>query len=97
MLLVLLSQSVSGHEHHTDNIPEGAAISADPIVRTLNDSFDAIDYMKEHELIDVVGLYFMDSHTNPGSVMGNTLSYRNGSRGERCPLWKCDKLGRSFD
>ena len=32
LLLVLSVASVAAHEHHADNIPNGEAISAEPIV-----------------------------------------------------------------
>jgi hypothetical protein len=35
-VLALLLSTVQAHEHHADKIPEGAAISVDPIVRIVN-------------------------------------------------------------
>lgn len=36
LLCVLLARNSAAHEHHSDKIPEGEAISAEPIVRAVH-------------------------------------------------------------
>lgn len=74
-LCLSLAATVIAHEHHGDEIPEGEAISADPIV-----VLPALPKFDSHSN-NGAGHYFMGPYRNSDSLLRPDLSHRHGSRG----------------
>ena len=78
-LLYLAGQALA-HEHHTDEIPEGEAISAQPIVCNSPHSQWPI-----YSDIWTSGYYIMDPRCLPNSLLWHHLPHWNGPRGMSPP------------
>ena len=76
LALLYLTRQALAHEHHTDEIPEGEAISAQPIVYSSPHSPSPV-----YSDIWTSGYYIMDPHCLPNSLLWRHLPNRNGPRG----------------
>lgn len=75
--LILSIASVVAHEHHEDNIPDGEAISAEPIV-----PFPPSRHIRAVKSdTSSLGFYAMGAHHNPDDLLRPHLSHWHGSRG----------------
>lgn len=80
-LVFSLASRVIAHEHHDDDIPEGEAISADPIViipppPPPKKKIDVMVFSNNSP-----GYYSMGSHRNSNSFLRLNLPHRHGSWG----------------
>ena len=89
--LLCLAGQAWAHEHHTDEIPEGEAISAQPIV-----PFPASS-APSHADIQTTGYYIMDPHSHPNSLLWRHLPHWNGPRGTFACQSNPDKPNRFLD
>lgn len=76
------SRTCAAHEHHMDNIPEGEAVSPEPLVRP--SSYTAHRLLMADDL--VIGLDIMDSYSPSDTCLWHHLPNRNGSRGIANPI-----------
>lgn len=75
--VILLALSVAAHEHHEDNIPDGEAVSAEPIVPfTLSK-----DKLAVKSDASSLGFHSMGAHHNPAGFVRSHLPHWHGSWG----------------
>ena len=71
--VALCLATAAAHEHHGENIPEGEAVSVDPIVRTYEPAWPF------WLLTTRPGLDPLDTHPRPDHSMGRRLPDRHGT------------------
>lgn len=74
LLSLSFATSAAAHEHHTDKIPEGEAISAEPIVRLSSER-------KGKDLTQEAGYHAMGTHHYPNRFIRPDIPYRHGPWG----------------
>ena len=77
VLYVFLAGQTIAHEHHDDKIPEGSAISPDPIVQNSLSGHKDVDRLTFFAGFDIMG-----PHCRSGPGMGCHIPHRHGSWSE---------------
>ena len=77
LLFLSFAKSAAAHEHHTDKIPEGEAVSAEPIVWLSSER-------NGKNLTQEAGYHAMGTHHYPNHFIRPDIPYRHGPWGVFC-------------
>jgi hypothetical protein len=95
LLIAATARTSYAHEHHDDAIPEGEAISPDPLV-SWRGQHPSIEMWI---LTEITGFHIMDTYSNTNDGVWHYLPYWDGARSEPMTTfilqrWRAERVGR---